>query len=323
MIITKTPLRISFAGGGTDLQAFYGQEPGSVTSTAIDKYVYIAVHKYFHNKILLKYSQTELVDNVDEIKNERYRECLKLLGIRGGIEITSIADIPSGTGIGSSSSFIVGLLHALHAFKGEHVSAETLAKEACKVEIDILKNPIGKQDAYIAAYGGLKHIEFLPDETVKITPVLCKKEVVEKLHGNLMMFYTGIERSTNDILEEQKARTDEKRETLRNIKKLSEEIMECLISGNLDGFASALHEGWMEKRKVTDKISNSLIDNYYEKALAAGAKGGKLMGAGGGGFILLYCDKDKQQKVRETLNNLKELPFTLDTQGSRIIHVGD
>jgi D-glycero-alpha-D-manno-heptose-7-phosphate kinase len=323
MIITRAPLRISFAGGGTDLRAFYEKEKGSVVSTAIDKYIYIAVHKYFDDKILLKYSQTELVDDVNNIKNERFRECLKFLGITKGIEITSIADIPSKTGVGSSSSFTVALLNALHAYKSEHVSLEQLAEEACHVEINLLREPIGKQDQYIAAHGGLKFIEFYSDERVVVTPLIIKRETLEILNDNLLMFYTGIQRSASEVLKEQKEKTDEKRNNLSKMKQISEEIRDSLIKGDLDGFAEGLHRGWMEKRQVTGKISNTLIDNYYDTAIRSGAKGGKLLGAGGGGFLLFYCEKDRQNNLRNALEELKELKFNLEPEGCRPIYIGE
>lgn len=320
MIITKTPLRVSFAGGGTDLKEFYSNEPGSVISSAINKYIYIAIHKYFENKILLKYSQTELVDNVNQIKNTRFRECLKLLNVTKGVEITSIADIPTKTGAGASGSFTVALLHAIHTFKGEHVSPEQLAREAFHIESEILKEPVGKQDQYAAAYGGLNFIEFKSDDRVTVTPVICKKEVLKKLNDNLIMFYTGhpIEHKEGLKLEEMPHR----KEILRNLRRISEETRDALISGNLDQFAIKMHEGWIEKKKIGSHVSSTKIDEYYEKALAAGAKGGKLLGAGGGGFLLLYCERSKQDKVRTALN-LKEVSFNLEPQGSRVIHIGE
>ncbi len=323
MIIARSPLRISFAGGGTDLKAFYEKESGSVTSITIDKYVYIAVHKYFENKILLKYSQIELVDRLDDIKNELIRECLRLLNITKGIEITAIADLPTRTGLGSSSSFTVALLHALHAFKGEHVSREQLAREAVEVEVQILKRPIGKQDHYATAYGGLNFIEFNPDDSVVVTPVVCGKEIMDKLERNLILFYTGMTRSASDILKEQRDRTEEKRETLRKMKNLSEEVARTLVRGDLDRFGSILHENWIEKKKITDSISNPRIDEWYELGIRAGAKGGKILGAGGGGFLLFYCDRESQDKVRMALKELKEVKVRFTGHGSQIIHVGD
>ena len=323
MIITKAPMRTSFAGGGTDLRQFYSKETGSVISSAINKYVSIVINRHFDNKFLLKYSRIELVDNINDIQNELFRECLRFMDIKRGIEITSLADLPEKTGLGSSSSFTVALLHALHTYNEDHVTPKQLAEEACHIEVDVLERPIGKQDQYIAAYGGLKVIEFHPDENVSVTPLVCKNSTLEKLNDSLMMFYTGITRSSNKILSEQKKVTDERRDNLRNMKLLSEEIRDALVKGNLEKFGKSLHEGWLEKRKLTSKISNNLIDKYYEKAINAGASGGKLLGAGGGGFLLFYCEKANQEKLRNALKNLRELKFKLENQGSKIISLGD
>ncbi len=323
VIITKAPLRVSFAGGGTDLNEFYSKEVGSVVSTTINKYIYIFIKEYFHNKLLLRYSEIEEVDNVSDIKHPIIREALKMLNLTKGIEINSMADIPAKTGVGSSSAFTVALLHALHAFKGEHVSAEQLAREASHVEINLVKNPIGKQDQYSAAYGGLNFIEFYPNESVIVTPLLCKEGTIKSLNENLMMFYTGIQRDANSVLQEQKDKTEEKRMVLRKMKLISEELKFALLSGDLDLFAAKMHESWLEKKSLTHQITTSLIDDYYTKAINAGAKGGKLLGAGGGGFLLFYCERDKQDKVRIALSGLKELSFKMDLQGSRIIYVGD
>jgi len=323
MIITKAPLRASFAGGGTDLRAFYCSEPGSVTSTAIDKFVYVALHEHFENKILLKYSQTELVDDVNDIKNELFRECLRFMNITKGIEITSMADMPTRSGLGGSESFAVALLHALHTYKGEYVSQEQLAREACHISIEVLKKPIGKQDQYAAAYGGLNYIEFHPNESVAVKPIVCKPEILRNLNDNLMMFYTGISRSAHDVLSEQKDRTEENRDTLRSMKRLSEEVRDMITSGNFDGFAAALHRGWIEKRKLVSNISNNFIDDCYDRALQAGAEGGRLLGAGAGGFLLFYCDMKKQDSLRNALSCLKEVRFKFEREGSRIIYAGD
>lgn len=322
MIITKAPLRISFAGGGTDLREFYKSEVGSVTSASIDKYVYVAVHKYFENKILLKYSKIELVDKIDDIQNELFRECLRYLNITKGVEITTIADLPSRTGLGSSSSFAVALLHALHAYKGESVSQEKLAKEAAYIEVDVLKRPIGKQDHYGSAIGGLKFIEFHPDEHVAVTPLICKEDVLRKLNSNLLLFYTGTTRGAEEILSEQKDKTEEKRQLLRKLKNLSERVRDSLINGDLGTFPGILHDGWSEKKKIVSSISNASLDDIYQRALNSGASGGKVLGAGGGGFILLFCEREKQDKLRLALQDLKEVNFKIDPQGSRIVYVG-
>ncbi len=323
MIISRTPFRISFSGGGTDLKEFYKHEPGAVTSTTIDKYMYITVNKRFDHTIRISYSHTEIVNSIDEIKHPIIRETLKLVGLTDSLEMISIADIPSGTGVGSSSSFTVGLLHALYAYKGQHVTAERLADEACKIEIDILGEPIGKQDQYAAAYGGLQHIQFNPDESVYADPVICKKETKKMLSNNLLLFYTGITRKSSKILKKQKNGTKAKLNYLRAIRDLSYRIRYILIRGtNLDEFGEALHQNWLLKKQLVDGISNDKIDQYYRKARSTGALGGKILGAGGGGFLLLYCEKQCQKKVRETLNELKEVSFDLEPQGSKIIYVG-
>ena len=322
MIISRTPFRISFAGGGTDLKAFYSIEPGAVTSTTIKKYMYVAVNKRFDGTIRVSYTRTEIVDDVEKIKHELVREAMKKAGITNGIEITTMADIPAGTGLGSSSALTVGLLNALYAFKGEHISAERLAKEACEVEVDIVKEPIGKQDQYAAAYGGMNHIQFNSDETVFVDPIVCSEKTKKELEGRLMLFFTGITRAANSILDEQKKNTKEKLSYLREMKQLSISIKNALNSNNLDKMGELLRKGWENKKKIVSTISNDIIDENYNKAIKAGALGGKLLGAGGGGFILLYCPKEKQDDVRKALN-LKEMKFGFEPQGSKIIYIGD
>ena len=326
MIISRTPFRISFAGGGTDLKSFYENEYGAVISTTINKYMYITVNSLsnFHNhKIRISYSKTELINNVDEIKHPVVREALKLVKIDGGIEITSMADIPAGTGMGSSSSFTVGLLNALYAFQGKSVSSEQLAQEACKIEISLLREPIGKQDQYAAAYGGLNYIQFNPGEDVFVNPLVSSREIKDKFRNHLMMFYTGITRKANSILKRQNKNIDSKKQDLKKMRELAIEIRKVLDGGKeLDRVGEILHQGWLLKKELTSGISNNLIDGYYNKALEAGALGGKVLGAGGGGFILLYVSPQKQQKVREVLGDLKELSFRFENQGSTIIYVG-
>jgi len=325
MIISKTPLRMSFAGGGSDLPAFYNTNPGAVTSTTINKYIYITVNKKFDHKIRASYSVTEIVDTVDELKHELIRETLKLLGIDGGIEITSIADIPSrGTGLGSSSSYTVGLLKALYANKGIHVGAERLAKEACEIEIERCGKPIGKQDQYIAAYGGFQHIQFNPDESVFVDPIICSKEVKENLEKHLMLLYTGLTRSSTHILSEQKNNTErheDKRQTLRNMVKLARELRDALTRNELDSFGEILHAGWLEKKKMASNISNSKIDEWYEKARKHGVIGGKILGAGSGGFFLFYAPPEKHEDIVRALPELKPTSFRFESQGSKIIYV--
>jgi D-glycero-alpha-D-manno-heptose-7-phosphate kinase len=327
MIITRTPLRVSFCGGGTDLPAYYGKQQGAVVSTTLNKYVYITVNRlspYFDHRILLKYSETELANSVDQIRHPIIRESMQITGVVDRVEITSMADIPAGTGLGSSSAYAVGLLHALHTFKGEYVPAGQLAQEACEIEIERLKDPIGKQDQYIAAYGGICHIRFNPDETVFVDPVICPYATKKALQDNLLMFYTGTTRRASDILQEQKATTEHKMEVLTSMKDLCGEIMNVLKEGrSLSRFGEILHQAWIYKRSLVQSISNDSINESYERARKAGAIGGKLLGAGGGGFLLFYVEPQNQEKVREALSDLRPLAFRFEPQGSKVIYVSD
>lgn len=327
MIISRTPFRVSFFGGGTDLPAFYQDEPGAVVSTTINRYMYITVHRLsslYDHRIRLSYSKTELVYSAEELQHPVVRAALQILHIREPIEITSIADIPARTGLGSSSSFTVGLLHALHAFRGDYVSAEQLAKEACHVEIDVLGEPIGRQDQYAAAYGGLHYYEFLPDHTVRVTPVLCSRETVDALRRSLLMFYTGGSRSASEILSRQSQETESKRERLREMRDLCCEALHILARGdNLLAFGDLLHHAWKLKRSLTDGITNDHIDSIYDRARQAGAIGGKLLGAGGAGFLLLFVGERNHEQVRAALSNLIEVPFEFESEGSKIIYYLD
>ena len=325
MIISRTPLRISFAGGGSDLPAFYRQEPGAVLSTAINKYIYITVNKKFDDKIRASYSITEIVDTIDDLKHELIREALKIVMPPCGIEITSISDIPSqGTGLGSSSTYTVGLLNSLYAHVGQHVGAERLAQEACEIEIDRCKKPIGKQDQYIAAYGGLQFIQFNPDESVFVDPVICSPETKLRLQNSLLMLYTGVTRSADSILREQSVNTQNdhvKRATLRRMTRLAGELRDALVKNDLDGFGEILHEGWMQKKSMASGISTRQIDEWYEIARRNGALGGKLLGAGGGGFLLLYAHPERFPAIMRALPELRPVGFRLEPQGSKIIYV--
>jgi len=288
--------------------------------------MYIAVHKYFDKrKILLKYSKTEFVNSLEQIEHPIFREALRLVGIESGIEITSFADIPSGSGLGSSCTFTVGLLHALYAFKGKFVSAERLAKEAAYIEINILNEPIGPQDQYAAAFGNLNHIRFNPNDQVNVTPIMCNPETKLQLQKNLLLFYTGITRSTKSILTEQQNNTEndsKKFENLQKMKRLAEDLRDTLNNNNITPFGEILHKGWLLKRELASSITNPEIDAWYETALSAGAIGGKLLGAGGGGFLLFYCPEEKKQSVIASLP-LEQIPFEFDNNGSKIIYVGD
>lgn len=324
MIISKTPLRISFVGGGTDLKAFYKHGYGAVVSTAIDKYVYITVNKTFAGHIRIGYSKVEYKKKVKDIQHNLVREALKLVGIKKGIEIFYMSDmLPAheGSGLGASSSITVGTLNALHAFKKEYVSAKKLAEEACKIEIQILGEPIGKQDQYAAAYGGFNYIKFKADESVEIDPVIFKLK--NKLKKKLLMFYIGDKPKTRVVLSEQTKKTIQNLEVLRQMSGLAKELKKSLEKNNLSQFADLLHQNWLLKQKLSSKITNPKINEYYQKARNVGALGGKILGSGGGGFLLLYCEEKNQKKVRKALKNLRESHFNFESQGSKIIYVSD
>lgn len=327
MIITRTPFRISFVGGGSDLPSFYKRTPGAVLSTTINKYVYLSIHPYYNRRqTSLKYSKTELCDSIDKIEHPIIRETLKYTKVEGGCEITSTADIPAGTGLGSSSSFTVSLLHLLHAYKSEFTSKEQLASEACIIEIEKLKEPIGKQDQYAAAYGGLNVITFNSDETVNVEPLMMKPSLLDELQQNIIIFYTKQVRSTSNVLRKQayEVTTDnDKFEDQKKIVNLVYETRDCLVSGDLMGFGEQLHKGWMLKKSLSDGISNAYIDKHYRIAIENGAVGGKVLGAGGGGFLLFYCEKEKRDSVRKALSDMYELKFGFDSQGSKIIYVSE
>lgn len=325
MIISRTPLRISFAGGGSDLPGFYKQEQGAVLSTTIDKYIYLAVHDFFYpNQTLLKYSKTELVETFDEIKHPIFRECLSMLNI-SGVDINSIADVPAGTGLGSSSTFTVSLLNVLNAYKRNFVSAEYLASTACDIEINRLGEPIGKQDQYAAAYGGLNFIRFNYDGSVDVEKIIMDSDAKRRLEENLIMIFTGQTRSASGILKEQSQAMDQesKRLIIKKMVAIAYELKEALQKNQIDDFGKILHEGWLLKQSVTAGISSDSINDIYEQGLAAGALGGKLLGAGGSGFLLFYCPKEKQTLFREKMKAYRELPFKFDNSGSKIIYIAD
>lgn len=324
MIISKTPLRMSFAGGGSDFREYYQRGYGLVVSTAIDKYIYVTVNKKFDDLIRVGYSKSEIVKNVEDIEHNLIREALKLVGIKKGIDIGYMSDmLPAreGTGLGASSSLLVGILNALYAYKGERVPTDRLAREACKIEIDILGKPIGKQDQYAATFGNLNFIKFNPDETVSVEPILCKKETKEKLNKKLLLFYTGLANLSEDVLPEQKEKIGINVKLLDKMVGLSEELRDALSNNDLKEFGNILHQGWVYKQKLASKITNPIIDNYYERAREAGAIGGKILGSGGGGFLLVYCEEKNQNKVRQALSNLKETSFGFESEGSKIVYV--
>lgn len=325
MIISRTPFRVSFAGGGSDLPSFYRKSTGAVLSTSIDKYMYIAIHPYFEkNKIQLKYSKTEQVDSIDDIKHPIFREVLKMYGVTG-VDLNSIADIPSGTGLGSSSSFTVGLLNAVRAYLGKASSGEKLGELACDVEINRVGSPIGKQDQYAAACGGLNFITFYGDETVNVEKIIMKPEKKQELEDNLLMVFVGGEHSANAILKNQSAAISDmkKFDTQRHMVKLAYNLKDSLENNNIDDFGRILHENWLLKKSLTSGISTGIVDEMYNKGIEAGALGGKLLGAGGAGFILFYCPKSRQQEFRERMGDITELNFKFDNYGSKIIYVGE
>lgn len=326
MIITKTPFRISFVGGGSDLAAFYGQSPGAVLSTSINKYMYISSHGFFEpDKIRTKYSQTETVSHLSELKHPILRTVLEKFNIKGGLEISSIADVPSGTGMGSSSSFTVGLLHNLYAVTNQLADKERLAREACEVEIELLGEPIGKQDQYAAAYGGLNVIEFKPTGEVAVSPLNLSAENYLALQDNLMMYYIGNQRSASAILAEQRKNTSaaDKFNALKQMVQLVYELRDNLLKGKLDEMGRILHENWQLKQNLASGITNPMIGEIYETAMKNGALGGKLLGAGGGGFMLFYCPKPQQQKLTESLKGIRPFGFTFERDGSQLIYLAN
>jgi len=322
MIVSCAPLRVSFAGGGSDIAAFYRKRRGAVLSCAIAKYSFIVVHPYFSaTKYHLKYARTELVDCLDDIQHPILREALRMQEIAPGIEIVSIADIPRGTGLGSSSSFSVALLNALYVHRGIFAPKERLAQEACMLEIDRLGEPIGKQDQYAAAYGGMNLIEFERHGGVTVQPLLLAPATLSGLEGNLMLFFTGSQRDAGDLLAHQVAAIETDGAVVSRMQQMVElayEMRDLLLAGDLDAFGLALHRGWELKRGVSTRISTPIIDELYVRALAAGALGGKLTGAGGGGFLLLYCPKSAQAGVRHALAALQSVEFRFDWGGARI-----
>jgi D-glycero-alpha-D-manno-heptose-7-phosphate kinase len=323
VILTRTPLRISIGGGGTDLPSYYGRHGGTVISAAIDKYVYLAVNATFTNDYLLKYAEHERVDHVDEIRHALIREVLKEYDVEPGIEIVSVADIPAGTGLGSSGSFTVGLIRALHAHRHRQCSLADLAEAACRIEIDRLHDPVGKQDQYIAAFGGLTRFEFRADDTVGVERLPVSEDTLADLEDHLLLFFTGYSRRASSILAEQKQRSEADDEAmlanLDYVNELGHRIGGTLEAGDTGAFAALMHEHWLHKRERTDGISNSQIDAWYETALANGALGGKLVGAGAGGFLLFYAADPRRVRAAMSEAGLAEVRFGFDHDGSVVL----
>jgi D-glycero-alpha-D-manno-heptose-7-phosphate kinase len=323
MIITRTPLRMSFVGGGSDIFDFHRLEKGAVISTAIDKFVYVTINKKFDEHIRVSYSKTEEVSSTNDIEHPLVRACLNFTNVRGGIEVTSIADVPSrGTGLGSSSAFTVGLLHALHAYAGRYCDAARLGKEASHIEIDICKEPIGKQDQYAAAFGGFNIIEFHPTGEVDVLPLACAPASIENLRRNLITFYTGVVRSTSSILgceSPENVDQEEKRRILSRMVRLVYDFRDVMFKGRLDAIGEILHENWVLKSSLSPAVSSSRIDEWYERGRKAGALGGKILGAGGGGFLTFYAPSNRHDAIRLALSELRLVDFGFCRSGSSII----
>jgi D-glycero-alpha-D-manno-heptose-7-phosphate kinase len=326
MIITRTPLRISIGGGGTDLPSYYRQQDAVVISAAIDKYVYIGINKTFVDDYFIKYSALERAVAIDDIEHPIVREALRLAEIPPGVEIVSMADIPAGTGLGSSGTFTVGLLRALYAYKREHTTAYALAETACKIEIELLKQPVGKQDQYIAAFGGLSCFEFHRDETVTVSPLKISNDTLHRLEERLLLFFTGYSRSAGSILSDQKERSERQDDamaaSLAHAARLGREIKEVLESNDCDRFGDLMHEHWEYKRVRSTGMTNSDIDSWYECGLKNGARGGKLVGAGAGGFLLFYADDPVRLREAMAGIGLSEVRFSFDHDGSTVLSRG-
>ena len=320
MIITQTPLRVGLVGGGTDLPSYYREHGGRVLNAAIDKYVYVVVKQRFDDDIYVNYSRKEIASRVADVEHELVREAMNMSGVRGGVEITTLADIPSaGSGLGSSSAVTVGLLHALFAYQGRQVSAEELADRACTIEIDRCGKPIGKQDQYAAAFGGICDLRFGPGDGVIVDQVRLPAAAQRELQGELMLFYTGITRVADTILGEQNANVAGRLAQLHQLRDLAGEAVEGLRAGDVRAVGVALNKSWEAKRQLASGVSTAQIDEAVETALAAGAVGAKITGAGGGGFVLVSCPAENQTAVRTAMTPMKELPISIDPYGSRVI----
>jgi D-glycero-alpha-D-manno-heptose-7-phosphate kinase len=325
MIVSRAPVRFSLGGGGTDLPAYSDLFGGYLVSAAIDKYIYVTANKRFHRDIRLAYSKTEITPSVDRIEHPIFREALRMVGIEHSIELTSVADLPANSGLGSSSSFTVALLNALHTYKRDFVSSEQLAREACLLEIERLGEPIGKQDQYIAAYGNVTAFTFSPDGSVEVEPVPVRDEVMDELESNLLIVWSGIERPARLVLSEQGHRLRQLEpgviERMHRIKEIGREVYRILVAGRLDEYGELLHDHWTQKRKLASTMTDASLDEIYETARAAGALGGKLMGAGGGGFFMFYVRPTEKRRVLEaiTAKGLRALRFRFDLDGARIV----
>jgi D-glycero-alpha-D-manno-heptose-7-phosphate kinase len=320
MIVVQTPLRVSFFGGGTDFAAYSSVEGGCVLSSAIDRYIYVIIKERYDDRIRVGYSRTELVESVQSLEHELVRESMRMTGLESGVEISTMADIPSrGSGLGSSSAVTIGLLNAMYHYRSEPRDRETLARQACEIEIDILGKPIGKQDQYIAAYGGQRLIEFKPCGCVDVRSPEVGRDTWRRLSERLLLFFTGVTRKSDTVLKEQEDNVPDRMAFLREIKRLATQGWQTLAANEVDEFGRLLNQGWALKKELASKISNPVLDDMYCKALKAGALGGKIAGAGGGGFLLLYAPPERHDSVRSALSDLPELRFQLEPEGSKVI----
>lgn len=326
MIISRTPLRVSFVGGGTDLREFYDQHGGAVVSTTVDKWIHVIVARRFEGDVRVSYSRTEIVDNAAAVEHELVREAMRLTGVPRGVDVVTLADVPSrGTGLGSSSTVTVGLLNALYAFQGVYKPPVQLAEEAAQIEVEVLRKPIGRQDQYAAAVGGFNFIEFVPrGGGVRVEPIVTQPTTLKRIQRSLLLFYTGRQRQADGVLREQRRATEEgvAVETLKRMRDLAHELRERLGAGDADALGRLLHENWELKRTLTGNVSDSEVDRWYERALAAGAAGGKLLGAGGGGFLLIAGPPERHEEVRAALTELRELPLKFAARGTHISFIG-
>jgi len=324
LIISKTPLRLTLGGGGTDLPSYFSRYGGFVVTSALDKYLYLVIKRRFEEEVRLSYSVTEIVKSIDDIKHPVVREALRLLGLKSHLEIVSMGDVPAETGLGSSGSFTVSLLQALHVFKDENPSRHKLAEEACFLQMEILKEPSGVQDPYIAAFGGFICLDIARDGKVNVSTLKLAEDTIHELENNLLFFYTGIKRSSFMVLQDQRNSIEsdgsKALNAMHRIKEVGFKVRQALENGDLSEFGRLQHEHWLAKKDTSSKISNGPIDRYYEKALKNGALGGKLMGAGGGGFLMFYCenDKDRLRKIM-TKEGLREVRFGFEREGSKIV----
>jgi D-glycero-alpha-D-manno-heptose-7-phosphate kinase len=327
MIISRTPFRVSLVGGGSDLAQYYRVRPGGVVAMAIKRYMYVTVNKRFDSSVRVSYTRTEIAKNTASITHDLIREAMKMVGVCGGIEITTIADLPAGIGLASSSTVTVGALNALYAYTGRHVSAEELARRACQIEIDVLGKPIGKQDQYLAAYGGFQYVRFQSDDTVEVNPIICSPKASRALQSRLLLFYTGVQRSADAVLAEAKRRINSNGHVQASLDQavwLSEELRSQLLRNETAHVGQILDRAWELKKRMGSRVTNGRLDRMYRTARRAGAEGGKVLGAGGGGCLLLHAPPRAQAPVRRAMKDagLVEIPFAIEPEGSKIIYVG-